>query len=183
MCVGGDNCCPAGCTLMNDSDCNCTINLALTAVASVSPGGGSIPPYTAAELNNGIGKSQCNRWSWVTNGGTPTANAWFELDWTSQVTVASIYVETTAENGNDPVCPGSAGRNVAGADVQYWNGSTWVTATTFSGKTNDFQLDIVPPVQTTKLRLGNVAAGATGYNSLIREWHVFGAPGCIPPAD
>jgi hypothetical protein len=167
---------------MNDSDCNCTINLALTAVGSVSAGGGSIPPYTPAELNNGIGKSQCNRWSWVSNGGTPNG-AYFELDWTSTVTVASIYVETTDEFGMDPICPGNNGRNVAAGDVQYWDGTTWVTATSFSNKTTDFQLDILPPVQTTKLRLNNVITGASGFNSLIREWHVFGAPGCMPPAD
>jgi hypothetical protein len=153
------------------------------ATGSVAAGGGSIPPYTAAELNNGIGKSQCNRWSWISNGPTPSPSGWFELDWPSQVTIASIYVETTDQGGADPICPGNAGRNVAGGDVQYWNGSTWVTATSFSGKTTDFQLDIQPPIQTNKLRLGNVVSGPAGYNSLIREWHVFGATGCIPPAD
>jgi hypothetical protein len=181
-CVSGDGCCPSGCTAANDSDCNCSVNLALTAVGSVSPGGGSVPPYTPAELNNGIGKSQCTRWSWVTNSSVPNG-AWFELDWPSPVTVASIYVETTDANGADPKCPGNAGRTLAGGDVQARNGSTWVTVASISGKTNDFQLDIQPPVSTSQLRLYNVTTPSSGYNSLIFEWHVFGAPGCIPPAD
>jgi hypothetical protein len=70
---------------------------------------------------------------------------------------------------------------VASGDVEAWNGSTWVTVASFSGKTNDFQLDIQPPVATSQLRLNTVVAA--GYNSLIYEWHVFGARGCIPPAD
>jgi hypothetical protein len=182
VCGGGDGCCPAGCTPANDPDCNCTVNLALSAVGSVSPGGGMTPPYTPAELNNGIGKSQCNRWSWVTNSSTPSG-AWFELDWLSPVTVASIYVETTDVNGQDPTCPGSPGRNVAGGNVQAYNGSTWVTVATFANQTNDFQLDVQPPVTTSKLRLYDVVTGNNGSNSLIFEWHVFGAPGCIPPPD
>jgi hypothetical protein len=167
---------------MNDSDCTCNINLALMATGSVSPGGGNIPPYTPAELNNGIGKSQCNRFSWTLDGPTPSGT-WFELDWPNTVTIASMYIETTDVNGNDPICPGSPGRNVASAEVQYWSGSSWITASSFAGETTDFQYDINPPVVTTKLRLFNVTTGGNGSNSLIREWHVFSAPSCIPPPD
>jgi hypothetical protein len=94
-----------------------------------------------------------------------------------------MYIETTDVNGADPTCPGNAGRNVASADVQAWNGSAWATVASFSGKTDDIQLNIQPPVSTTKLRLYNVATGGNGSNSLIFEWHVFSAPGCIPPPD
>jgi hypothetical protein len=181
-CVNGDGCCPPGCTAANDIDCSCSVNLALTATGSVSFGG-SVPPFTPAELNNGIGRSQCsNRFSWISNSSNPSG-AWFELDWTSPVTIASLYVESPNANGTDCVANIAPGRNVASADVQTWNGTTWVTAISFAGKSGDIQVDLPSPVITTKLRLYNVTAGLGNGNSLIYEWHVFGAPTCVPPPD
>jgi hypothetical protein len=180
MCINNDGCCPAGCTATNDSDCNCNVNLALTAVGSIS-GGGSAMGYTPAEMNNGIGKSHCNQFSWISNGTQPNG-AWWELDWTTPQTIASFYIEAANADGTGQ-CSEPAGRNIASADVQWWNGSAWVTATSFSGKSGDVQLNLPSPVVTDKLRLFNVTADPGNGNSLMFEWHVFGAPSCIPPPD
>jgi hypothetical protein len=164
------------------------MNLALMATPSFS-GGGTIAPYTVAEVNNGIGKSQCGRDSWVFNTAI-ASGAYWELDWPAPVTIGSFYVESPLLEGTAGVwqCMEIPGRNIESADVQYWNGSTWVTVTSFSGKSGDIQIDIVPAVTTTKLRLYNVTSG-TGCigmcfaNSIMFEWHVFAGVGCIPPMD
>jgi len=177
-CVGGDGCCPPGCTAANDSDCNCSINLALTAVPSSSPGG-TVPPYTVAELNNGIGESQCGRDSWILNSSS-VSGAYWELDWTTAVNVGSIYIEAPTASGVGGLCI-DPGRNVASADVQTWNGSAWVTQTSFTGQSGNIQVDLPATVTTTKIRLFNVTTSSA--NSIIFEWHVFAGVGCIPPAD
>jgi hypothetical protein len=166
---------------MNDSDCNCNVNIALMAVGSTS-GGGSSMGFLPLEMNNGIGKSHCGEFSWILNGPTPNG-AWWELDWTAPQTIASFYIEASTANGIGQ-CTEASGRNINSADVQWWNGSAWVTATSFSGQSGDIQLNLTPPVVTTKLRLFNVTSSSPGNgNSLMFEWHVFSAPGCIPPPD
>jgi hypothetical protein len=179
-CLDNDGCCPPGCTLANDNDCNCMVNVALGATPLTS-GGGSVPPHTPAEMNNGIGKSNCAAFAWINNGTTPTA-AFFELDWAMPVTIGSFYIEAAEANGTGQ-CPMISGRNIASADVQTWNGSTWVTALSFSGKSGDVQINIQPSVTTTKLRLFNVTSSPGNGNSLMFEWHVFGAPNCTPAPD
>jgi hypothetical protein len=178
-CVSGDGCCPTGCTAENDSDCNCNVNLALTATPSLSSGG-TISPYTVVELNNGIGESQCNRDTWINNSSAQDGAYW-ELDWPSAVTVASLYIEAPTSDGISGPCSEESGRNVASADVQTWDGTTWVTQTSFTGQSGNIQVDLPTAVSTTKLRLYNVTA--VGLNSIIFELHVFASPGCIPPAD
>jgi hypothetical protein len=168
-CVSGDGCCPPGCTLATDSDCSCSVDLALTAVAKTS-GGGSSAMYLPAELNNGIGESQCGRYSWI------------KLDWSTAVTIGSMYIESP-EAGGQGTCAMLPGRNVQSGDVQTWSGSAWVTATSFSGESGNIQIDVQPAVTTTKLRLGNVQSSPGNGNSEIFEWHVFGAPGCVPAPD
>jgi hypothetical protein len=137
--------------------------------------------FLPLEMNNGIGKSHCNEYSWIDNGSTPNGDFW-ELDWPSPVTVASFYVEAEPAAGTGQ-CPTQAGRNIAAADVQWWNGSAWVTATSFSGKSGDVQLDLQPPVTTSKLRLFNVVSSPGNGASIMFEWHVFGTPGCVPAPD
>jgi hypothetical protein len=184
QCANNDGCCPAGCTPATDDDCNCSVNLALTATGSTS-GGGNSPGYLPVEMNNGLGKSHCSEFSWLENANATTA--WWELDWPSPVTIASFYVEAPSADGTGQ-CPTAPGRNIDGAQVQTWNGSSWVTVTTFSGKSGDVQVNIQPPVSTTKLRLYGVTyttpcLGICNGNSIMYEWHVFGSVNCIPPAD
>lgn len=174
-CLSGDGCCPAGCQGADD-DCTCTTNVAIGAVGSISSGGNQ-PPYLPSEMNNGVGEGAC-QWSWIDNSTVPTG-AWFELDWAAPVVVGSLYLET--ENATLPKCGNAAGRNIASATVQYWDGAAWVTATSFSNQLDDVQIDLPSQITTTKLRLYDVTTAPGNGNSVLYEWHVYTGTGCTPP--
>ncbi|MCC6521304.1 MAG: discoidin domain-containing protein [Polyangiaceae bacterium] len=176
-CVGGDGCCPAGCTLALDSDCTCGQNLALGATPSISSGG-SVPPYTPAELNNGIGEGVC-QWSWVDDNTTPSG-AFIQYDWPAPVTVGSIYIATARAAGGEPPCSPPAGRNVASGSVQWWDGAQWVTAVAFAGQTDDVQVDLPTPVTTQNLRVYDLTTDPGNGNSMVYEWYVYAGSGCVP---
>lgn len=177
-CANNDGCCPAGCSSVNDNDCTCNINLALTASGSMSSGG-SPPSYGPEELNNQVGKNVCN-WAWVNNNTAPSG-AYFQYDWPAPVTIGSFYVETDNGLNPGPPCNSPAGRNLASGTVQWWNGASWVTSTTWSGQHGDLKIDLPAPVTTTKLRLYDVTTDPGNGNSLIYEWHVYQGSGCMPP--
>ena len=159
-----------GCKLFDD------VNLALSAKPFNSQGG-AVEPFTSAELNNGKNEAtDCKRFSWVDNDTTPSGS-YFELDWPSAVEIGSIYVETSPAAGDN--C-NLAGRNLASGTVQYWNGSSWVTSTSWSGKNDDIDLTLPTPVTTTKLRLYDVTCTPGNTNSLIYELYVFGTGDCKP---
>jgi hypothetical protein len=178
VCNNGDGCCPAGCSNANDNDCppagSCQTNLALTATALSS--GGGITNYGPMALNNNAGEGATCYFCWVNSSANPSG-AYFELDWPAAVTIGSMYIDTS---GTAAGACATANRNLAGASVQYWNGAAWVTATTFSGKTNDVQLNLPAPVNTTKLRLYNVVTSGS-VNALVFEWHVYSGVNCLPP--
>jgi hypothetical protein len=173
MCQNGDGCCPSGCTFANDNDCNCNVNLATTAVGSQSAGSTSTS-YGPQNLNDGVRQAACTYFSWVQNTTSPGA-AYFQYTWPSAVTIGSFYLETGMGE-----CSTTVGRGVGSGRVEWWDGATWQLATTFSGKTDDFQLDLPTAVTTTRLRLYAVTASATS-NSLIHEWFVYAGKACIPP--
>jgi hypothetical protein len=180
-CGGCNTVCPAGETCSGGTCGNCSsIDLALLAAPSASAGG-SVAPFLPVELNNGYGESQCGDYSWVQNSNVAGADAWFELDWPSAVTIASMYIESPLAGGGP--CGVVAGRNVASANVQTWNGSAWVTATSIAGGSGSLQVNLPSPISTTKLRLDSVLTSPGNGNSIIWEWHVFGTPSCVPPAD
>jgi hypothetical protein len=91
------------------------------------------------------------------------------------VTIGRIVIDTSPYNQS--ACDAGPGRNLAGGDVQYWNGSSWVTVSggVVRGKTDDWSLSFTP-VTTTRLRI--YAAHATNLagqmsNPVIFEWDVF----------
>ena len=71
----------------------------------------------------------------------------------------------------------SAGRTLAGGDLQYWDAtsSSWVTIGTITGKVDDWSYSFTQ-VTTTKLRLYGAHAINSGVkmNPVIFEWQVFG---------
>lgn len=178
QCVNNDGCCPAGCTNAVDNDCNCSVNLALTATASISSGGAG-SPYSPSEMNNGINKNTC-QWAWVDDNTGPTG-AWIEYQWPQPVTIGSFYIET--ENGliSGPPCNNGLGRNVRSGTVQYWSNNAWATSTTFANKNGDVQIDLPQAVTTTRLRVFDLTTDPGNGNSIIYEWHVYGGTACVPP--
>lgn len=175
VCKDNDGCCPAGCSLATDNDCQCGTNEALTATPSTS-GGGSPPNYGPAEINNKIGKV-CNEFNWVANSQQPSG-AWAELDWPAQVSIGSFYIET--DDGQNPLC-GTTGRNIASATVQWWNGNSWVNAGSWSNQHGDIKYNMPQAVATTKLRIFDMTTDPGNGNSIIFEWHVYAGTNCSPP--
>jgi hypothetical protein len=173
-CVSGDGCCGDGCSAVNDADC-CT-NLAPLAVGAKSAGG--VGDYGPAQLNNGITGADCKQFTWVKNDENPGAGAYFEYDFMQPVTIGSIYVDTVNGLNGDACNP--SGRNLKGAIVQYWTGSTWATSTSFDNRHDDFALTLPNPVTTTKLRLFDVTADDGNGNTLIYEWYVYPPGACAP---
>ena len=183
-CMPGDSCCPIGCVEATDADCSCNVNLAQTATASNSGGGSNSTGYGPDNWNDGVNGASCIAAScsscqgWVANSTSPSG-AWVQYDWPSAQQIGSMYVD-----GNDCVLTGCAnGRTVDGGEVQYWDGSQWVTVHTFSGNMGDLAVTFNPKLNTDSLRIFNITAGSCGQasNTLIYEWYVYPGANCIPP--
>jgi hypothetical protein len=193
ICAAGTTSCSNGSTTCNqtnqpstevcdglDNDCdsvtdpNCCTNVAPQATPSISSGG-STPPYTPSEMNDGVGQS-CTGWAWVSNGPTPSG-AWFQYTWPSPQLIGSFYVD--GENATAPACS-STGRDIKTATVQYWDGSTWVTAGTLANQEN-YMFTFPSQVTTTMIRLYDVTTSAGNGNSMIYEWYVYPTSNCPTP--
>jgi hypothetical protein len=162
VCGTGKVCSGATCTT-----CGAT-NEALTATATSS--GGGVGSYGPAKANDNILETNsCTYYSWLnTSGGSTTE--WIQYTWTTQHTFTKIHVDTTAST-ND-AC-GLSPYTAQGAQVQWWNGSSWVTDGTVSNQTNDWDYTFTSPVTTTELRLYSVRSQNT-YNAFIYEWQAWG---------
>jgi hypothetical protein len=72
---------------------------------------------------------------------------------------------------------GNLGRTLGGAEVQWWNGSTWVTDGTISAKADDWTYTFTSPVTTTQVRLYAIYCTNTlgqTTNPIVYEWQVTG---------
>jgi hypothetical protein len=151
----------------------CT-NIATQATPTTS-GGGSEPTYGPIRLNNGVAQV-CSEWSWIANSSASTG-AYFQYTWSTPQTIGSFYVD--GENATSPAC-GSSGRDIKNATVQWWNGSSWVTAGTIGSQEN-YMFAFSTPITTTALRLYNVVSSPGNGNSIIFEWYVYPGAGCPVP--
>jgi hypothetical protein len=156
--------------------CDPTHNLARDSGVSASSSGGGSGGSGPPQMIDGNLEAQCVnsgvRAHWISAGDTP-GGEWARLDFAQPVQVGRIWIDTTALSGG---CVYSSGRTCAGGDVQYWNGSSWVTVGTVSSQTNDWTYSLPSPVTTTRLRIYNiVATSATGQqsNPVIFEWRVY----------
>jgi hypothetical protein len=98
---------------------------------------------------------------------------WIRLDFLNTVTVGRVEIDTG--NAWSPTCLGS-GRTLAAGTIQYWNGASWITAGSVSGRTDDWSYSFSSPVSTTRLRIYNIyATDVTGQksNPVIFEWRVY----------
>jgi hypothetical protein len=130
-------------------------------------------------MNDGLGKQAC-QYAFLLNSAQPTG-AWMQLAWPAPVTIGSLYIETDSAQTTASPCFNPPGRNVRSGTVEWWDGASWVTATSFANQTGDVKLDLPAPVTTTMLRVFNVTASAGSSNSVIYEWHVYPSAGCSPP--
>lgn len=176
QCIGGDLCCPMGCTEANDTDCGCTINLATSAVGSHSGGGSG--QYGPTNWNDGLTQQDSCNQGWISNGTTPNGK-WMQYEWPGPVVVGSFFIDGSLCSD---IC--YSGRTLGTATVQWWNGSAWVTAGTINNPGGgDVAFVFSPQVTTTRIRLFDVTAlpsCGTSINTLAYEWYVWTGTNCSP---
>lgn len=117
-------------------------NLATTATLSVNSTKDDYTKDRAVDGNKLASESR-----WISADGP--APHWFQLDWPAAKTISGAKIWSGSS---------SVGFQIGSFDLQYWNGSTWVTATSVANNTKDAALaqfnDLTfTPVSTTKLRM------------------------------
>jgi hypothetical protein len=151
----------------------------LPGVVAASSGGGAVSSeFGPSRMIDGSGQAQCalDGYHWILASDVADGS-WIEVGFPQPVTISRIAVDTLAATADD--CDGAAGRNVAGAEVQWYSGSQWVTADVISGQTDDWEFSFPSPVTTTRVRLYNVVTSSVGQalNPIIFEFSAFGCDG------
>lgn len=131
-------------------------NLALTATSAHSGGGATgSPDYSAANYNdNSISTCGTTPWGWV------TSNGWIEYTWTTPQLIASVVF--FKDN-----------RPMTSCTIEYWNGSSYTTAMSYSNSvTCEDSVNLPTPITTTKIRFNNIAGSSNPNHREIRVWGV-----------
>jgi hypothetical protein len=145
-------------------------NIALVSTPCICThsGGGSGYPsgYGPEQYNDGVNPTPNGYFGWTTTSANPDPNAWIQFDWgttsRSPGEITLYYV-------------GTGNRYLQGGNVQYWNGSTWVTQATFSFTNTNLTTQVITftPVTTTKIRLQNLnVIGSQSSNPNFHEIEV-----------
>ncbi len=189
MCGDGDWCptteqCDDGNSIPDDGcDNQCVgtcgpnpIDISAMATPSSSGGGVESTGYGPSRMNDTHYENECGSFffHWVTAGSSPSTE-WIQYTWSSAQQVGRIAIDTQLASSG--TCS-SSGRNLAGGTVQWWNGSSWVTAGTVSAQTGDWQFVFPQVVTTTMIRIYGVHTSNTGQgsNPMIFEWDVYSCP-------
>ncbi|NOU85553.1 hypothetical protein GC102_07140 [Paenibacillus sp. LMG 31460] len=126
-------------------------NIAPSATVTASTYGAQDTPDKAID---GIKDNNASRWSskWYATppAGTPKTPQWLQLEWNAPVSIDNVRLWS----GNMT----SPGWQLVDFEIQYWDGSGWVTAAAVSdnakdGKLGQFNDLTFAPVQTQKLRV------------------------------
>jgi len=190
MCVDNDGCCPMNCNESTDQDCSCGTNLALTATPGSSGGGTNNTGYGPNNFNDGKDQAACKMsgcsacFGWLSNS-TSAQGKWISYEWSSAVQIGSFVLDANPCSGSSACSNG--GRTAFSGTVQYFSGGQWVTAQPFTGgggSTGDIKMTFSPKLNTTKLRIYDLAAEPNcgqASNTLIYEWYVYPGANCSPP--
>ena len=99
----------------------------------------------------------------------PTDDQWVERAWDSAVTVSDILVRGGAD---------STSHSTQYGDIQYWDGSSWITAHqgniyTYGDTGYEWGCHLDTAVTTTKIRLSNIDSRSNHYTA-VSEIFVYG---------
>lgn len=160
--------CEWGCS---DGACNegCVQGANVAPSASPSSSGGGSGDYGPAVMNDGQLESSCG-FCWIETGTFLGGGAYLRYDWSAAQMIHSIWIDT--ENASSNNCLFAAERTLAGGDIQWWNGSSWVTDGTVTGRTDDWSYTFSAPVTTTALRIYR-AHSSPSENAVVFEWEVY----------
>jgi hypothetical protein len=131
------------------------------------------PAYGTSGAINGDrkGLSWGNGGGW--NDGTPNASPdWIEVDFNGLKTIDEINVFSMQDNYTTPIEPTLSTTfgywGLRAFEVQYWNGSAWVTVPGGSVTNNNkvWKQCLFAPIQTTKIRIW-ITGALNGYSRVI----------------
>src|SRR6266481_1801319 len=137
--------------------------------------------YVPALANDGVRKgavAPAHPGGWNDAAPGNTFPDWLEIDFSGSKTIDEIDVITEQDNYSNPSEPTEAMTfslmGLSGYDVQYWNGSGWITVTggNVSGNTKVWRKITFAAVTTSKIRV-LTHASADGY-SRIQELEAWG---------
>src|SRR5690606_17511074 len=116
------------------------VNHSLTATASHSGGGAGV--YGPSNYNDGVIPTAGNLpWRWVSTNGS------IEFTQTNAVAINTLVLQKD-------------GRPMGSADIQYWDGTRYVTFYSYSSTVTPKDSITFPTIFTTRLRLDNVAGSS-----------------------
>jgi YD repeat-containing protein len=171
-------------------------NVALTANGGVATASSSTPPsdgignYEPSSAINGdrraVGTtdtfSNNTFWRDGTNNAWPD---WWQVDFNGSKSIDEIDVITLQDNYLNPVEPTEtmtfSAQGITSFDVQYWNGSAWVTVTggSVTGNNKVWKKLSFAPVTTSKVRV--TVNAALNSRSRIVEVEAWGTAAAPPP--
>jgi hypothetical protein len=152
-------------------DCGCAqgANIAPQATPSISSGSSDQVLYGPQKMNDGLLQANCG-FCWIYTETSLGGSAYVQYNWSTPRTLWGLWFDTEPSGGSG--CAYTGGRTLAGGDVQWWNGSAWITATTITGRTNDWSYQFAGPITTTAVRLYRAYSYPTA-NAVIFEWQVY----------
>jgi len=164
------------------------VNYALQANGGTATASSAYSGYPAASVNNGdrrgVGWSNGGGWNDATAGSYPD---WVRVDFSAPRTISEIDVFTLQDNYGNPVEPTEAMTftqyGIVAFDVQYWNGSAWVTIPngSVSGNNKVWNKFTFAAVTTTAIRV-QVNRSLYDYSRVVElEAYGDGAPPAPPP--
>src|SRR5215217_1216011 len=149
------------------------------ASASSSSADGGQYNFTPAGANNGnrSGAGWGSGEGWNDNAPTNTFPDWLQIDFNGSKTIDEIDVFTVQDNWQNPSEPTEtmtfSSYGLTGFDVQYWNGSSWVTVPggSVTGNNKVWRKFTFAPLTTSKIRVLTNASG-DGYSRLteVEAW-------------
>ena len=156
-------------------------NVAPAATPTLSAGG-ALSPYQVTDSNDLVLEANnCSVWAWISAGNAPGGGQWLAYTWPSSKTIAKMHMDTASATVPSPC--GVIGRTAGAAQVQWWDGTKWITDGTVSGKLDDWDYTFTVPVTTTQVRLFDMYATNTlgqQSNPIVFEWQVFEATTVCP---
>jgi len=140
-----------------------TENIAPLAKPSTNCQGNTAYPVT--NINDKNEATGC--WFNTMSGGT---GKWVQLTWSSKYSIGSFKLVIHGSSpGGSPTT-----RNLAGGDVEWWDGAKWVLDQKVSNKNAAWEITLTKVVNTDQIRIINfITTGTQASNPVIYEWYVY----------
>ena len=164
--------------------CTESTNVALASNGATATASSTYSGFAASGAINGDRKGlfgwQNGYWS-TASSGFP---AWLEVQFNGSKTITEIDVVTLQDNYNAPIEPTESmtfsGYGLTAYQVQYWNGSAWVTITngSVSGNNKVWKRFSFAAITTTKIRV--LSSASPDNYSRLTEVEAWTGPSPVP---